>query len=219
MSEKIAIISHEREIRDSYAEFLCNWGNFQIAIAASSHEQFREEYLRLKISLDCVLCDIDLPGRDGIEAIAGVKKVQQDVPVMVLTEREQDDRIIQALCLGATGYVLKSTPLEKIAEGIHDLMGGGAVLSPKLAIQVANFFNATTQGNPKNSRRLNQDKLTVREVEVLTLLQKGHSNKKIAEILFVSVDTIKYHIRNIYAKMHITSRKDLLIKFHPQFIN
>ncbi len=217
MPEKIALITPDPDVRRAYAEFLARWGNFQLAISATSYEHFAEELKRLKVKLDCVLCDIDLPEKTAIEAIACIKSRDSDLPVMILSTVEHEDKVFQALCVGATGYVLKSTLIEKVAEGIHELINGGAVISPVFALKVAQFFSNATQGDPKTERRNKQEKLTIREVEVLTLLQQGSSNKQIAESLFISLDTVKYHTRNIYSKMHITCRKELFMKYHGHF--
>lgn len=155
---------------------------------------------------DIVLVDIGLPGISGLELIRVIKAKLPKIQFMVLTVSEEGDKIFDALKVGASGYLLKSTPPKKIIEAIRDLSNGGAPMSRKIArLVVASFRGIPTV--PENP----YDKiLTKREKDVLRELSKGLLYKNIAIELNISIETVKSHCHNIYSKLHATTRTEAI---------
>lgn len=152
---------------------------------------------------DVVLMDIDMPGMDGI---AGVKMVKEAMPltaVIMFTVFEDDDKLFQCLCAGANGYMLKKIPPGKLFEAIQEVMDGGAPMSPTIARKVLNSFK---------QHKSHQYNLTPRELDVLQLLIKGYSSKMIAAELYISFDTARSHLKNIYTKLHVNCGKEAISK-------
>jgi DNA-binding NarL/FixJ family response regulator len=153
-----------------------------------------------------VLVDINLPGKNGIECIALLKAQCPDLVCLVLTMYKEDDLIFDALRAGACGYLLKRTPPAEVIEAIELANSGGSPMSPHIARQLVGYF----QQRPQIAQ---EEGLTRREQEVLNLLIKGKPYKEIASILYVSLDTIRSHVRRIYRKLHIHSRAEIMVKF------
>lgn len=212
----IGIIEDQDEIRYVLTDYFKQQEDMTVVVSAASYESYLEETQKnnLEASLDLIICDIGLPGRSGIEAILEIKSRVEEICIMMFTVFEEQNMIFQALCAGASGYLLKSTPLVKMKEAVLEIMKGGAIISPKMAIKVAGFFNHNFLKPPQHNKFAQKENLTHRELEILSLIQNGHTNREIAQMIFVSVDTVKYHIKNIYAKLHITCRKDLYIKYN-----
>lgn len=153
-----------------------------------------------------VLVDLNLPGINGITFIRELKAMSPASQCIVLTVLDQPDTIFRALQAGATGYLLKSTPSEKIAEGIRDVFAGGSPISSQIARKVIDAF---TQKN-EASRHLQL--LSRREKEILEKLGEGLRYQEIADAFFLSIDTVRSHIRSIYEKLQVNSREDALRK-------
>lgn len=152
-----------------------------------------------------LLLDIELPGMSGIEGIHHFKKITPSTKIIILTIFDDDEKIFNAICEGASGYLLKSTPSLKIYDYLDDVMCGGAVMSPFVAEKVLHIFSETFQPHKDY-------KLTKREKEILKLLIEGQSKKQIADLLFISNLTVETHIKNIYGKLHVHSQVDLVAK-------
>ncbi|SEJ49700.1 two component transcriptional regulator, LuxR family [Dyadobacter sp. SG02] len=202
---RLAIIEDTAGIRQVLADFFAVQPDFELVLSAASFEEFVDRWNPAQ-RLDLLLCDIGLPGRSGIEAVWHIKESSPQTQVMMFTVFEDQDKIFQSLCAGATGYMLKSSQLSELRAGLREMLAGGAAISPKIAMEVIRFFNRPQQKQP-------DAKLTVREIEILSLLQSGSSNKDIGDKLFISVETVKYHIKNIYIKLQISSRSELLLRF------
>ncbi len=149
-----------------------------------------------------ILMDIDLPGMSGIECVKALKEVLPDIDVIMLTIHEDDESVFDSLCAGATGYLVKETPPVDLLAAIEEAHRGGAPMSSHIARRIVGSFR--TQKSP----------LSDRETEVLKLLVKGDNYKGIAEVLFVSANTIKAHIKNIYKKLHVHTRAEAVSKAH-----
>lgn len=154
---------------------------------------------------DVFLMDISMPGITGIECAAKIKSLYPASNIVMLTVYEDDDRIFRSLRAGASGYILKRTPIEQILEAIKDVYSGGAPMTPSIAKRVLNFFN-------ESAPKLNEYNLTLREKEILQELVNGSSYKKTAETLFISLDTVRSHIKNIYQKLHVNSKSEAVAK-------
>ena len=155
---------------------------------------------------DVVLMDIDMPVANGLQGLRAIRAAGSSVLVLMFTVMEDNDNVFQAICHGASGYLLKQTPPEKILEAIRDAMTGGAPMSPSIARKVLALFAQPF----KKSEDLQS--LTAREHDVLSLLVRGHSYKMAAAQLGIGVETLRFHIKNIYVKLHVNSKSEAVIK-------
>lgn len=160
---------------------------------------------------DVVLMDIDMPGESGIKGVSLVKEARPQTAVIMYTVFEDAEKLFQCLCAGANGYLLKKTDPEKIFEAIKEVMEGGAPMSPSIAKKVIESFRPVKPGNHYN--------LTQRELDVLQLLSKGHSTKAIADNLKIAFTTVRSHLKNIYAKLHVNCGKEAIAKALAEHIN
>ena len=156
---------------------------------------------------DLILTDIDMPGVNGLDGLKEVKEKYPDAKVLVLTVFDDNDKVLSAICLGANGYLLKSTTTEKIIEAIKETIAGGAPLTPVVANKILKYF-------PKQPVPFSAEVylLTGKEKEVLQLMVKGYSYKMIAAELNKSVETIRVQIKSIYKKMQVQSNAEAIIK-------
>jgi DNA-binding NarL/FixJ family response regulator len=160
---------------------------------------------------DIVLMDIDMPGESGIKGVSMVKETNPKTAVIMYTVFEDDDKLFQCLCAGANGYLLKKTAPERIFEAIREVMEGGAPMSPTIAKKVIDSFQPVRAGNQYN--------LSERELQVLQLLSKGHSSKAIADKLQIAFNTVRSHLKNIYAKLHVNCGKEAIAKVLGEHIS
>jgi len=207
---RISIIEDGKDTRVALLAFFSKIEDFEVITSCSSFEEFKE--IKNWPSSHIVLCDIGLPGRSGIDAAWYIKEKSPSTHVMMLTVFEDKDKIFQSLRAGASGYMLKSELLQDIHSGILDILRGGAAMSPSIAMKVISFFstNVSSAGTQSNER------LTAREIELLALLEKGFTNAEIAANMYLSVDTVKFHIKNIYVKLQVSSRYELLTKYRER---
>lgn len=157
---------------------------------------------------DVVLMDIEMPGMNGIEATQLIKKHFPGVLVLIQTVFFEDEYIFDAICAGASGYILKTTTPEDYLEAIRNVQSGGSPMTPGIARRVLELFKTNLRPQPAN----NDYNLTTQEKKVLQLLVEGKSFKMIAAELYVAFDTVKAHIRNIYAKLHVHSGTEAVSK-------
>ncbi|MEQ8576882.1 MAG: response regulator transcription factor, partial [Fulvivirga sp.] len=150
---------------------------------------------------DVILMDLELPGMNGIEAIGIIKKASPHIDLIVNTIYENSDLVFQALVAGASGYITKNTSHTELLDAIEEVINGGAPMSSKIAKMVVASF----QKNPNSP-------LSKRETEVLELLSKGKSYSMIAQELFVTKETAKSHIKNIYSKLQVNSKSEAIAK-------
>lgn len=147
---------------------------------------------------DVVLLDVQLPGLDGIEAVQKIKSLSPCTRVVILTAFNDHDKVFKAICVGASGYLLKTSPVEKIVESIHEVLAGGAPMTPQVANSVLQMFSRMAR--PKQDYGL-----TAREQQILELMVDGLIKKEIADKLTLSYHTVDTHLRNIYTKLHVHS--------------
>lgn len=161
----------------------------------------------LKYQPDVVLMDIDLPEVNGIEGVKKIKEASPNTQIIMLTVFEDDDKIFESIKAGADGYLLKKSIPAELINAIHNASTGGSSISPGIATKVLQAFRL------KNAEQKTETfSLSKREQEVLELLTKGYSYKKIASDLFVSVDTIGSHMKNIYSKLQVNSAPEAVAK-------
>ncbi|SEW39227.1 response regulator transcription factor [Chitinophaga arvensicola] len=199
----LGIIEDDAVVRETLVDFFRQQPDFTCLLSAGSVEEFLLQW-EPDLVLDVVLSDIGLPGKSGIKGIPLLKKRAPGCQVIMLTVYDDPEKLFQALCAGANGYLLKHTPLLKIKEGLLTAMEGGAPMSPGIAAKVVAYFH------PKTSNSL-EEKITPREAQVLRAVEEGLTNKEIAIRLSISLETVKSHIKNIYQKLEVNSRH-LLIK-------
>lgn len=162
---------------------------------------------------DVVLMDINLPGMLGTECVRRLKSVVPDVPVLMLTVYDDSEQIFKSLQAGATGYLLKRTPKDKLLEAIHEITSGGVPMSRQIARRVVQYFQGVSQLAAPPLRPLEVESLTNREEQVLALLAKGHAYKEIAVLLSISFETVRSYVRTIYDKLHVHSRTEATLKY------
>ena len=158
---------------------------------------------------DVVLMDIDMPGMNGIDGVKNIRSVRPETHIIMLTVFDDNQRVFDAICAGATGYLLKRTPDEKIIDAIRDVQTGGAPMTSRIAKQVLQLFSV--QQNSQQQSTIDYQ-LTKRETETLSWLVKGYSYKMIAENMEVSIDTVRAHIKKIYEKLHVHSMNEAVAK-------
>lgn len=162
----------------------------------------------VKLNPDVMLMDIGLPGMSGIEGIKMVKAHLPEVTILVLTVYEENDLIFDALVAGASGYLVKKTPPSKLLEAIKEAHEGGSPMSSHIARKVIDYFQKQKPVSPQKSSYT----LTPREKEILTGLVEGHNFKFIADSLYISIETVRFHFRNIYKKLHVHSQSEAVAK-------
>ncbi len=153
-------------------------------------------------SPDVILMDIDLPGMSGIEGIKKVKELNHKIDIVMLTVHEEADLVFKALQAGACGYLDKSAPPKKIIDAIKEVIKGGAPMTSRIARLVVGSFRSDKD----------RTSLSKRELEVLNSLCDGATYKEIADRLFISVGTVRHHIKNIYGKLHVHSKSEAVAK-------
>jgi DNA-binding NarL/FixJ family response regulator len=164
---------------------------------------------------DVVLMDINMPGMLGTDCVRELKGLTPNLPVLMLTVYEDSEQIFKSLMSGATGYLLKRTPKDKLLEAIREVDAGGAPMSRQIARRVVQFFQKVNE-LPKESADKKPEvvvSLTERENEVLAALAKGYAYKEIADQLNISFETVRTHLRTIYEKLHVHSRTEAVLKY------
>ena len=155
---------------------------------------------------DVILMDIDLPGMNGIEAVGKINQTHPEIMVIMQTVFNDNERIFQSITAGASGYLLKNTSPVRILESIREAATGGAPMTPSIAHKILEVFRSKKPAlQTKDQSQLNE-----RQQEILDCIFNGMSYKLIAEKLFISVDTVRYHVKNIYAILHVHSRDELI---------
>ena len=162
---------------------------------------------------DVVLMDINLPGMLGTECVRQLKELTPNLPVLMLTVYEDSEQIFKSLMSGATGYLLKRTPKDKLLEAIREVNDGGAPMSRQIARRVVQFFQKVNTLPTDIQKSTVVVDLTEREKEVLDALAKGFSYKEIADQLHISFETVRTHLRTIYEKLHVHSRTEAVLKY------
>ncbi len=199
----LALIEDVEDIRNGLKDYFSRQGEIKNIEAFGSMEDFFES-VNAGFSPDIILSDIGLPGMDGIRGIKQISEVLPEADVIMLTVFMDGDKIFNALCAGATGYLLKGTPLPEIKKAILEIHSGGSYMSPSIARKVVEHFKTPT-------KKINTF-LTEREKEVIDCLLDGLSYKLIADRLNISMDTVRFRIKSIYKKLHVNSKAEILSK-------
>jgi DNA-binding NarL/FixJ family response regulator len=201
---KIAIVEDIREIREGLARLINSTPGYRCTGGYASMEEALEKIPNNLPNL--VLSDIGLPGIDGIRGITILKESYPELLILMLTVYDDNERIFDAICAGACGYLLKKTPWEKVVEALKEAVEGGSPMSPEVARRVISVFREIKP--PKEAAY----ELTPHEVRLLRMLVEGHSYKTAAAELHVSVNTIKFHLRHIYDKLQVHTKSEAVAK-------
>ncbi len=206
----VAIVEDDAGIRQSLVDLLSGHEEMEcIADYGSVEEALRGLAARQP---DVMLMDIGLPGISGIEGTAEIKKRWPSIHIMMQTVYDDDEKIFDSICAGASGYILKNATGEEILRAVSDIRGG-APMSPAIARRVLDLVRNLPTGMPKDrAPTAGETQLTPRELEILHHLVDGFSYKKIADALFISPHTVHEHIKHIYEKLHVNSKSAAVSK-------
>ena len=204
---KVGIVEDEKQIREGLAVLINGSEGFSCVNTFDTAEEAIEKIAALQ--LDVVLMDIHLPGKSGIECIAALKPNCANTQFLMCTSFEDTDSVFKALKSGATGYLTKTTQPSKILDAIVEVHKGGSPMSSNIARKIVASFQLTNTNKEI-------EKLSKRETEILELLSKGLRYKEVADKLFLSTETVRTHIRNIYDKLQVNSRTEALNKAFPK---
>jgi DNA-binding NarL/FixJ family response regulator len=200
----VAIVEDERDIRECLCVLVNGTAGF---VCTGSYRTMEEALEKIPVHLpDVVLSDIGLPGLSGIEGVRILKARHPQLLVLMLTVYDDDDRIFEAMCAGASGYLLKKTPPARLLESLREAVAGGAPMSPEVARRVIGLFRALRPPERANYH------LTPHETRLLKLFVEGHNYKTAAVELGVSINTVNFHVRSIYDKLQVHSRSEAVAK-------
>ena len=208
MSEKkikVAIYDDNKALCESLSQLIESDPDFELCGVFNNPLNILENISKNKP--DVILMDIDMPGMTGIEAVALVHKKFPEIKVLMQTVFDDDEKVFNSICSGAVGYLLKKTKPLQMLEGIKEASKGGAPMTPSIATKVLKMFRQYSP--PPTDEKIN---LSEREKEVLGSLTKGQSYKMIAAGCNLSIDTVRFHIKNIYEKLHVHSMTEAVIK-------
>lgn len=198
------LVEDNERFRNNIRELVNETAGLACSLAVSSCEEALAG-LSSEAAPDILLMDIGLPGLDGIEGIRRVKSIAPSIQVIMLTVFDDSEKIFQAICAGASGYLLKSAPPDEIIGSLTDILEGGAPINAQIARKLLDMFAA--MGAPKGNYEI-----TNAEKEILHRLVEGNPKKQIAHDLGVSFHTVDTHLRNIYTKLHVHSRSEAVAK-------
>jgi DNA-binding NarL/FixJ family response regulator len=201
---KAAIVEDQTDIRSGLTVLINGTPGYR---CTGSYRSMEEALAGIASNTpDVVLCDIGLPGMSGIEGIRILKERYPTLSLLMLTVYDDDERIFDALCAGASGYLLKRTAPARLLESLREAVSGGAPMSPEVATRVVAVFREI-----RPPERADYD-LTPHESRLLKLLVDGHNYTTAAEELRVSYNTVKFHMRQIYAKLQVHSKSEAVAK-------
>ena len=202
---RVVVIEDERELRNGLQTLLNFTPEFTCVRSFGSMDEALR-HIESDNLPDLILTDIGLPRLNGIEGTRILREKFPDLPIVVLTVHGENDKIFQALCAGANGYLLKNTPAAKIIEALKEVMGGGAPMSPDVARQVVKLFRTFSPPETADYR------LTEQEKQILKMLVEGHHYKTAAYELGISTSTVSFHLKNIYSKLQVHSKSEAVVK-------
>jgi DNA-binding NarL/FixJ family response regulator len=200
---KVAVVEDDTTIRKTICQYLASQSDLYCDMDFESVESMLHNLNSTNLP-DVILMDIGLPGMSGISGIKIIKDKFPDVNIIMLTVYNDAQKVFQSLCAGATGYLLKNAPFADVKEAIELVHAGGATMSPPIARKVVDFF--------RPPKKANASPLTDKEKEIVMGLVDGLSYKMIADRECVSIETVRSHIKNIYKKLHVHSKAEVITK-------
>ena len=201
---KILLYDDSESMRETLVLLLSNTDGFEVVGAFDNCETAVQDIISLQP--DVVLLDIDMPAMTGIEGLAQIRSQHPDVKILMLTVFDDNKNVFEAIRQGANGYLLKKTPPARLIDYIREVYEGGAPMNASIATQVLKMF-AGMQPSASPDYALSQ-----REKQVLQSLVDGNSYKMVAAEMFISIDTVRSHIRSIYEKLHVNSKSEAVAK-------
>lgn len=207
---RVVIVEDDHDIRSLLETILGSEPDMEVMRSYSSGDNFLKALDH--VQCDVVMMDINMPGKSGIECVAEAKAKKPELQFLISTVFENPAYIFQALCAGATGYLVKNTTSDKIIAAVREIVAGGSPMSSQIARLVVSSFAG------KQMNAIHTDQLTTREKEILDLLAKGLMYKEIAAEKEISTETVRKHVRNIYEKLQVTTRMEAINKVYPKGI-
>jgi len=201
---KLALVEDDEKIRKAVGAFFARKPQFSLTAFGSVEdclERMAGGYLP-----DVMIMDLGLPGMSGIDGIRLIKERHATIDIIVFSVFNDSVRIFESLCAGAVGYLLKSTPFEQISESVDMVKKGGSPMSPEIARHVVEYFNGP------RLQRIKESPLSEKEKEIVIGLVDGLSYKLIADRMGVTIETVRFHIKNVYRKLHVHSKTEVIRK-------
>ena len=203
----VMLVEDQRDVREGLSVLINGTPGFRCTRSYRTMDEALQSMTAIADDLpDVVLTDIGLPGMSGIEGIGVLRRQFADLPVLALTIYDSDDKVFDALCAGASGYLLKNTPPARLLESLQEVAGGGAPMSPEVARRVVRLFR---EFRPAKEATYH---LTPQENELLKLLADGHHKKTAAQEMGISVNTVSFHLKHIYEKLQVHSKTEAVAK-------
>ncbi|MBB6328242.1 DNA-binding NarL/FixJ family response regulator [Algoriphagus iocasae] len=204
MKTKVLVYDDNEMLRSSIRFLVESEPEMDLVASLPNAQSVEQDIVQYKP--DVILMDIDMPLVNGVQAVARIRKIEEDLPVIMLTVFEDNENIFNAIYAGASGYILKRHLSEEIAYAIRTVLNGGAPMTGSVAKKVLKMLpRAKSQEQEKSN-------LTEKETKILELLVHGFSYKMIASEIFISIDTVRFHIKKIYEKLHVHSATEAVSK-------
>jgi len=201
---RVGIVEDQQELREGLATLISGSENYD---CSASFRTMEEALANLGTAVpDVMLIDIGLPGMSGIEGMRILRDRYPNLLLLMLTVYHDDERIVEAICAGACGYLLKNTPSGKLLEALKEAVAGGAPMSPEVARRVMTLFRESPPPKKVNYH------LTPHESRLLKMLVEGHNYKTAAANLGISINTVSFHMRRIYEKLQVHSKSEAVAK-------
>ena len=201
---RVAIVEDVPEVREGLMALIDGAAGFE---CRCSYRTMEDALADLDVAaVDVVLTDLGLPGMSGTDGIRILRDRARDLPILALTVYADEDDVFDALCAGASGYLLKTTAPERLLESLREVTGGGAPMSPEVARRVIRLFRDIRPATRASCH------LTPQETELLRLLVEGHHSKTAADVMGITVNTVSFHLKNIYAKLQVHSKSEAVAK-------
>lgn len=200
----VVLIEDVREVREGLSSLIDEAAGFRCAAACRTMEEAIANPAIPRA--DVILTDIGLPGMSGIEGIRVLQQRWPRIPIVALTVYDSDGQVFQALCAGASGYLLKNTPPDRLLDALREVAAGGAPMSPEVARRVLRLFREFQPPVQASYR------LTPQQHELLKLLVDGHHKKTAADALGITVNTVSFHLKHIYEKLQVHSKSEAVAK-------
>ena len=204
MAVKVLIYDDNEALRLSMEALIREQPGFEMLASMPNAETIENDLQQLKP--DVILMDIDMPVVNGVQAVRNIRAIDKEIPVIMLTVFDDNENIFNAICAGASGYILKRYATEEIPVAIRDVLTGGAPMTGSVARKVLQMIPQAKSADQEKSD------LSKKEIEILQLLVKGYSYKMIAAEIGISIDTVRFHIKKIYDKLHVHSATEAVSK-------
>ena len=202
---KVAIFEDNRSLLEGLTAMIGGTSGFECVGSFPNCNNLLKNISQAKP--DVVLMDIEMPGINGIEAVAMIKEEYPEMKILMETIFDDDEKIFNSICAGAEGYILKHTSPAEIMEAIQEIYEGGSPMTPSIANRVLKMVK-----NRPDTRSKESFNLSDREKEILICLVKGMSYKMVADSCYISIETVNVHIKNIYRKLHVHSKSEAVAK-------